>query len=322
MVKNIMNSLLGGTDWSRQHPTFQQINDTNNAIIGAALKGQAQVPFTTLKATGDWVNEGYLGADRFKTANGVNGTVQLADSDAVFLTNFFQNNYDRNISLDTTHNPNSFSNPDNAFDNDLDTFAGKSGAIGSYNESFGKTFSPVYIHSVVYKSSTSQGASQGGHSMNLQTFDGSSWTTIETIYSGFDSGSFTRDGKIIINDTIQGIRINFTKGGATTASDRRVYYLNYGGHSPLSELVCKTLELDNETVATLYTDAIIPVDTSLHATIGDGTSETDEFELQPNKTTLIPLLPNMSGDMQVKFIFRTTNTAVTPELYGYGVYLN
>lgn len=293
---------LGGTDWVDGNIlTGGDLNDTVDAIIDIAAKGQAQVPYGILKASGSWTNEGSLAADRFTVVGGVNGTVQVADSNVVFVGNHFVNGYTRDVSLDTTHNPNSFSSIENAFDLNYTTFAGKGGSIGSYNESFGKTFSSTYIHSVAYKIETSQGTNQGGHSMNLQTFNGSSWTTIGVLYSSSSAGSFIREGKFIINDTIQGIRINFTKGGSTTSSNRRVYYLNYGLVDVESELILDTNILTltgDENTLTLYSDGLTSPsivstgngDTQINNIITGqaiGNSSTDNINIKPKTDILI-----------------------------------
>ena len=84
-----------------------------------------------------------------------------------------------------------------------------------------------------------------------------------------------------------------------------------------------TLSLDNNNTASIYNNSKIPESTTIHATVSDGTLETDEFELKENKSTVIPLLNDMKGEMQIKFILRTTDDMdnKTPELKGYGVYV-
>ena len=317
----IKSNLIGGIDYAtptaRIKPT--DLNDTNNAIINQSIN-LAQVPYTTLKSTGEWTNEGGLLADRFTTAIGVNSTVQVDESDSAFLDNKYSIGFDVDINSDTNSTVGSWSNISNAFDGDSSTFASASGTVSSGSRSLGKTFTERFVNKVSYVCAVSQGAFAGTISMIIETYDGSVWTDRETIISTSNLSSGIVSGDFDLNLSVQGVRIKFVKSGSSTSFNNSLYYLNYGVFDTESELVCKTSQLDgNENTVTLYNNSVIPVDTSLHATISDGTLETDEFELSGNKSTIIPLLDNMSGDMTIKFIFRTTDNEVTPELFGYGV---
>lgn len=79
---------LGGTDWVDGNVlTAEDLVDTIDANTKTAMSGMAQVPYTTLKSTGTWENEGNLAADRFTVVAGVNGTVNTGDNTAIFNNN-------------------------------------------------------------------------------------------------------------------------------------------------------------------------------------------------------------------------------------------
>ena len=475
----IRTEKLGGTDWVDGNVlTAEDLVDTFDGTIEAAVKGQAQIPYTTLKSTGTWINEGYLAADRATTANGVNGTMQTV---APF---FIENDFDFEYTL---HNPNDFNNPLNAFVDNND-IASKSNP-GSAGVFLGITFSERFFNVVRVTGSTSTGSTSSWTAIKMQYYNGSSWLDLCPVYghgSQFNNNnSFSME--VPVNMNIQGIRIAYRSNSSSsnisvsrilpikynnnledsvkfnnekyeifkyklsetifrgiapnTASDsisnysisgtikKRGFFTNAfisgntnpqtigydifkngilvssasaslraGGFAYLSfplrntqdvfevgdtfeikktgtgnaiirtnvsenndyyeytnqtvpaynsthssdyrvgpmfmyqeveyndvgsmQIKDNLLKLDDNSITALYNDSLLSqTDTSIHATISDGTLETDEFELQPQKSTLIPLLANMSGDMIIKFKLQTADPTKSPELYGYGVYL-
>lgn len=143
----IRNNLLGGTDWGEEglKPTVD-LNQTINAIIEFAAKGQSQIPFTTLKATGNWVNEGNLAADRTTDSNGINNTINTGSTTAEFETNKYILGNTLSALTGTTYDPNSFSNPSNAFDGDDATYAEYYDFTGdSATVYLGKTFTSQQV---------------------------------------------------------------------------------------------------------------------------------------------------------------------------------
>ena len=250
----IKNNLLGGTDFAtpttRIKPT--DLNDTNNAIIRAGAKGVAQVPFTTLKATGDWVNEGYLGADRFTTAAGVNGT--YGTGTAFFKTDKYILNITDTAGADTTHNPDAMDDPENAFDNNNSTRAEKEIAGGSPTTHLGKTFTSrtINVIKVIAQITTNTSAN---NSMRLQSFDGSVWSDIVEFYSKHTTNS----GKVVYictsPITTQGIRVRLSSTGGGTQFKHYVYTLEYGDYNTSDTVIAdqNTLTLNgDETLISVY----------------------------------------------------------------------
>jgi hypothetical protein len=111
----------------------------------------------------------------------------------------------------TTQNPDSFTNPENFFDENDSTSAEKAiTAPGS--ASLGKTFTSKYIYSV----NVSFARSGTGTLTYLDTFNGSTWDEVINL------GSLSLTTNVIINNTIQGIRLRTV---ATTSRTMSYTYL-------------------------------------------------------------------------------------------------
>ena len=308
-----------------------EVNENFEYVEALAAKGMAQVPYTTLKATGDWENEGSLAADRFTTSDGVKNTVNTADTTSYFDTNKYVLNFG---SMDgTLHNPSSFTNPNNTFDADDVTFAEVTNNA-SNPAILGKFFSSRLVKDVLVKGVSRWTTNDSLRlTVKVDIYDGTTWNNIidqnvvnETVSASALTYTRSHDNVFDINQTCEGIRVQ-VKARQMLSYDLTYHRLNVISIDRNGEsiLVCEgnTLTLDGtESSIGVYNDSVIPADTSLHATISDGTLETDEFELQSNKSTIIPLLDNMQGDMKIKFILRTTDPIKSPEFYGYGVYKN
>ena len=318
-------------------------NDTFDATIdfaaNFAVKGLAQVPYTTLKATGEWENEGHLAADRFTTESGVKDTVNNADR-VSYVDDSYISPYAFVAGEDILYDPREFEDPENAFDFDESTYAERTSGsdIASVDiTKFGEEFeSERFIHILFINAYFERVASRGGsgehyHSAKIEIKKNGEWEDAQELFyeETTDVSEFTINDGFKINETIEGYRISSTskvnRGGAVSPHQRiRIYQLeNFPQYSPEGTILIgqNTLSLDSNNVASIYTNSIIPESTTIHAIVSDGTLETDEFELKENASTVIPLLNDMEGEMQIKFILRTTDETKTPELYGYGIYI-
>ena len=303
-----------------------EVNENFEYVEGLAAKGIAQVPYTTLKSTAEWENEGYLGADRFITASGVNGTVNLTETDSLFLNGSYicpTPSYE--LSSDTTQNVNNVSNPENFFDDDNSTEATKT-LTSSSSCSLGKTFNEKFIANIRFSlQASSTNTNNSGSYYDIETFDGTDWNQELRIFIGYSNiNQRTFDETIYINKYCEGVRVvyYFNRQFSGTSGTSGFRILQYGFYTN-GKIEVETLKIDSEdSSVSIYSDHQNSFDTSIKATISDGTLETDEFELHPNKSTIIPLLSNMQGDMKIKFKLQTTDPTKSPELYGYGVYKN
>jgi hypothetical protein len=147
-----------------------------------------------------------------------------------------------NAYTNTTYNPNSFTNPSYAFDNDTGTFAEKI-ATGTYG--FGVIFNDYIPIKKIYSYTQIASGGSGTRTIEIRGLDNLTWTTIQTLPTGTE---------IIDNLTTQnlyatGIKINFT--GVTTRG--RVMELAWydGGNSIETNLNYNNPVLSGE-INTIY----------------------------------------------------------------------
>ncbi len=231
----IKNTKLGGADFStptaRVKPT--DLNDTNNAMfefvkqanIGVALGliRQLQDRSITFSAGSfDWWGDAYT--DSSGRMDSVNTTRSVTT--AQFSTNKYIPGISNQSGSGTLNDPDSFTSPTNAFDDDDTTSATKSGLTGAQTLELGKTFTSRRIDYafVSIAGASSGGGSNGTSSLYLETYNGSVWTTTggtlaTQTSSGSRSVSFT--GWVAINQSAcQGVRAvhNCTNGSAASVS--------------------------------------------------------------------------------------------------------
>lgn len=159
--------------------------------------------------------------EAYVDSNGRNNSVDTGSTTSIFDTNIYTAQLLNDISGETDNDPDSFSNPSNAFDNDDSTYASKSKSWSRYddgtvNYELGKTFSATTVNKVKIVAQLTGYAGNNGASwdVKLQTYDGSTWTDDTTLGSGSmrGSGSFTAvniNGIYDIGSSIQGVRIAF-----------------------------------------------------------------------------------------------------------------
>lgn len=145
---------------------------------------------------------------------------------ARFDTNKFSPGITNVSGSGTLNDPDSFTNPSNAFDNNNSTSAVKSGLTGAQTLELGKTFSSTRIDQayLIIAGSANGGGSNITTSLYLETYNGSVWTqTGGVLASNFGSVtmpvSFT--GWVTINQAnCQGVRavFNTTNGSAGSVS--------------------------------------------------------------------------------------------------------
>jgi len=138
---------------------------------------------------------------------------------------------------DTTHNPSSYTNPDNAFDGDDATYTSATTDSSVFTTYFGKTFSTKDVQIIRYKAYISYTSDLGNTSstLKLQSFDGVNWTDVVVLGSTSRTGGGTDvySGEYPVNLTgIQGLRLLLNNNGYSTGgtenSYHRVYYFEYG----------------------------------------------------------------------------------------------
>lgn len=299
----IKNALIGGVDRLNGEPADAiNQNETENAIINASLKGQAQIPFSILKSAGAFTNEGHLCADRTTDANGINNTINTISTNATYNSDGdYYNCYNGDISMGE------------------DT-ADYSNTSGSYQTYVSK--SPAdYIHSVEIQT-------QASLSRNYRfkvTFNYNDLTSADSTESIITS-ALSLTTSLLLNPNPGKVVSTFdVKGKLDSTADSPTLYLRNTEWFELgleSSVIADTgtLTLDGtENAISIYNDAIIPTNTSMSVVVSDGTNSTSSYPLGAKTSTIIPIEDLSSGTLKMTFTLATTDTTVTPTWSGYGV---
>jgi len=169
--------------------------------------------------------------DAYVDADGREDSVDTGNTTAVWSTEdtSYHTDITDKASGDSTSNPDSFTNPENAFDGDTGTSATKS---ESGTITLGKTFSSELINSVRIKAvgKANVGGSVCTATLKLQTYNGSTWddeVTLDTA-TGYGTRTASFDGFHELNSTVEGIRVAFINSSDSPAENQSLYLLEYG----------------------------------------------------------------------------------------------
>jgi len=167
--------------------------------------------------------DGGIFAEAYTSVTGRNGSVNngtlLIDSATSIFAPF-----NGETTLGTLHDPNTFTNPTNAFDGDIETFATKSStytSTGTTSVYLGRTFSATYVGGINVRVTGSFGGSAArGQGLSIETYDGSTWSDFVTILTHGDGSNDNYDISryIAIKQNIQGIRIRMSHYRNATSS--------------------------------------------------------------------------------------------------------
>jgi hypothetical protein len=282
------------------------------------LLGIAQNAFQIVQAT-TFVNQDNLFADIFSDSNGKNNTV--ASSTAIYDAGnkcFVCASVADTPSSDTTSDPDGFTNPSNAFDNNAATFATKSVAIGSdVSIGLGKVFSSKYIVKTYWKVSMTQ-ASAGDFFVKLQGYNGSVWSDLATIGHEGSNGTYTYDNLstgLTVNAQLQGIRIAMEIfGSGTRTGTLNPYELRYDTVQT-STITSTTLVpiLGTEKGLVVYTRSTALNGSNISVDVKDGTNTLSNQPINQ----IIDISSLIAGNLSLVFNLNVVNKN-GPVLYGYG----
>ena len=170
--------------------------------------------------------------DAYIDSNGRENSVNTTypNTNTIFNTDRYSCGFSYDASGDINHDPNSFTNTSNAFDDDTSTFANKLETnLGGFNISLGKTFSSKYVGWVRIYASEHGGFSGQLDAIYLETYNGSTWDNIATLVSGTTTARITFNGHYFLNSTVQGVRVRlFAADSNADDKEQYVYELNYG----------------------------------------------------------------------------------------------
>jgi len=230
-------------------------NILDNADLTPAIaRGQAYLGYVSVKSgNSGWNNSDstFLGADYFDSSSGTQGTINTTDSTAGynFVDNFYMLKPTDESSGDTTHDPDGYTSPSNAFDNNDSTTALLSTVnTDPVNNSLGKTFAAKYVDGAYIKLGMENSGGSMTYTAKLQSYDGASWNDVATLLSESVSDQTERTVTTYypIEATIQGLRVNFNTAGQGTSTTtlNNLYTLEYGVYT---------------SPATVHTDTILTV---------------------------------------------------------------
>lgn len=294
----------------------------------------AELAVRTLQTNNTYINGPNLVVDEFLTNEGSLSTVNTSSSTSKYdsISKYYVLNYSDEAGGDATDNTYSFSNPSNAFDNDDNTYSFHQfeNHTGTRQEIYlGKTFSSKFIGVVKAVFSLNITSGQVGDLVQrdvvLVTYNGSVWTDVVTLQT-----SLGDDTKYSIyynlNSAVQGVAIKFVTAGGNGQVDgeRKVYSLEYGDYNSSSTVICDvnttTLDGNEKACAISIPDSILPTNTSILASISDGSISTSNYTVNPvSKGVIVPITSLGSGTLKVTFILQTTNNSVSPTLLNYGI---
>jgi len=267
--------------------------------------------------TSVFVNEGYSGADDFTDSNGVMNTIDTGTTTGLynFTSDFYALGFTDEASGDSTNDDDSFTNPENAFDGDDNTVATVSVGEGK-TKTLGKTFSSKNVSIINGKVGFTAGGSRVV-TIKLQTYNGSTWSDVSTLYSGTSSTQTISFINVLESD-VQGVRISyflFNAGGMTA----QLYTLEYGDYDSSSAVETNTIVNDIIPKSiVVYGETDIPTDTSITVDVSDDGGSTWDLTGK-SLDTAIDTSTFSTGNLALKFNLATTDTSATPKIYGYGV---
>lgn len=319
----IKNNKLGGTDWGEEalKPTVD-LNPTINALIDFAGKGLAQQTYQTIKQSGSFTNEDFLGADRFTDSNGVNNTINTGSSTA-----FYTAGDDRYKIATETDNIESDS-PGAGSDNYKSTYT-ITGTIDSSQGYFSKVRFFVRdtgsrTATVTIKKGATTIASESGISCPTQAKYTSNYTAAD-FSELFESGdtfsvviTLTASDLVTQIESHSGTYFSYTSQFANTSGSNLTFqeYLTNTSGTVIADSGTKTLD-GTETSIIIYPKITHTANTSMTVDISDGTTTLSAQSLNE----VINISSLSSGTLKLTFNLATTDTTETPEFEGYGFYI-
>jgi hypothetical protein len=297
-------------------------------VIKAGQTGSAQEVITSFGRViarqayqaniSDASGDEYFKTEKYTTASGDTGTTALwIDSD-----NSYNIKYTDEASGDTTNDPSTFTNPSYFFDSNDSTAATKSGSGGVSTTDYylGKTFSSKYIGIVKIKTASAVTDATGGGSISvkLQTYDGADWSDLTTLGSlgSLGTNTISINGYYLINSSVQGIRIKSTINPDNGSWSLAYYTLEYGNYDSSSIVKENSVFSKNPDSIVVYANKLTPTNTSITFDVSDDGGSNYPITNQVFDTYVDTTI--LTGtSIGLKFNLATTDTSVTPKLYGW-----
>jgi hypothetical protein len=302
--------------------SMQELSNNNFVANARNLIRQLQDRSVVFSADGgEW-------AEAYTSAGGRESSVDTGDTNALFDTNKYKTNISIDLMTDTLHDPDSFSNPENAGDADMTTSANKSGTT-DYNPSIvhlGYMFDERTIAQIRIYATATNGPSSGYSNsvyIKLQTYNGSDWNDVETIASasgGYGSTSCTYNEVYNLEEDVQGIRLELRGIGVYgVAPAFKVYAINEGtmtNSDIIHDIPSGTFSDNVSKVIGVPLAADWEDGSNVQYKVKSSADETDWLDI--NEVASFTEFTEEPDELIVRLIPSTT--AGYPAIYGFGLY--
>jgi len=300
---------------------------TWNNILTLGMSGIVVNAYRTLQANNVFVNGVNLVTDEFLTTSGTSGTVNTTTSTARYNTSSlgYESSYGNVAVADTLHDPDLFTNPTNAFDNNIATSAIYTGGAGvPISVALGQIFTSQFIAGIRIYALQSTPSNIAWVTIVLESYDGATWTPEATLASGINAISY--NDAYTLKKTVSGLRLKLSGqpiSGLVPVSFG-VYLFQYSNFSN-GTLICdtNTLTLDGTEITNdTFIDATIPANTSITVDISDGaTTIARQTFNSKNLTNPLDVSSLGAGAYTLTFNINTTDNVSTALLKGFSSYI-
>ncbi len=247
-----------GEQWRTAHDNegiyMETINDMLEAHYARVYGDSQMLPLqnliqalqhrdVTLSANGG------VWAEAYSSAAGRKGSVDAARSDAIFIDDkYVPMKFTPLASSGTTHDPHSFTSPQNAFDFNGGTTATRSQMWGNVDWVLGKTFSNTniaYVRTMVSArfSHNTSSFSSTAH-LHLQSYNGSTWVTERTLVSDSRTSDIQQqwgytvayNGGVVLGKEVSGLRVLWSLSGSHQFVYAYATIIDYGSDSLIADI--------------------------------------------------------------------------------------
>lgn len=316
-----------GNNWVKEHPTFQDMNDTNDNILNFVGSGMSENAYRTLQSNNVFTNGDSFVVDEFTDADGTNDTVNTGSTTAIFDVDKYQ------LAIDVTGSPlsivtgNSFSFTGGSASNMGYKFTTVQNCVmTSVTKDSDNTATTAFISTNWSASGTPSGVIETAtFSSDVATFsEDLLLLSGQTYYVGLQGGSLYTDASETYPKTDANVSVIEAYNGGTSSTTAAYSIASFittaSDYETSSNVLCdsntKTLDGTEESIC-VYADKTIPTDTSITVDITDGTTTLSEQPLN----IVIGLDGFGAGTLELTFNLSTTNTSASPTISGYGVYI-
>jgi len=307
-------------------------------VISSIGNTTAQLAYEQVKSDAtNWSNTDFLGADNFTDSDGTKNTVDTSNSTAYWSTDGYISVLIVDNNSLTTYNPQIVdTNPENFFDGDENTYAEQyQGNGGTHTAEVDKYLGKTWIgekrikYIDLYVWGESYAVSSTGNSTNvvieLYKYKNSTWSLVEELNSvsgGAGTISTEYNNVYELNDDVEGIAVRIHAWSYATWDNHdtgRWYKMDL--YEQKSGTTVQTNTIINDIIPksiVVYGKKDLPTNTDITVDVSEDGGNTFSITGK-NLNNSIDTSTFTGKDLALRFNLSTTDTSVTPKLYGYGV---